>query len=85
MKVTYEPIGVNNFHNSSSIDLIVSGEKTNGICYDGQVYRISKGQSKRIEDHFCGVTDCRCPHGAVDQLNEAGTEFGIPVKWCETK
>lgn len=82
MKTSYAPTGINNFHNSAAINLNISGEKTNGTCYDGPVYRISASQAKKIQAHFCGVTDCRCAHGAVDQLNESGTEWGIRVDWC---
>ena len=80
MKITYEPIGINNFHDSPNINLIVSGETATG--FDDPVYLISKAQARRIEKHFCGITDCRCPAGAAIQLDESGTEFGIRVKWC---
>jgi len=79
MNVTYEPAGINNFHNSPAINLRESGEKSE---FDGPVYRISKRQAVRVENHFCGITDCHCAHGAVQQLNEDGTEFGIPAKYC---
>jgi hypothetical protein len=81
MKITYQPTGINNFHNSSAINLIISGEKTDG--HSGLVYRISRNQAQKISNHFCGVTDCRCPHGAAQQLNEDGTEYGIRVGYCE--
>lgn len=84
MKTNYCPTGINNFHNSAPISLIVSGDKATGITCDGDVYRISTGQAKRIEKHFCGVAGCRCAAGAVQQLNEAGTEWGIRVDWCES-
>ena len=81
VKVSYRPTGINNFHNSPTIDLVISGEVTIGI-QDAPVYRISKRQGLRIEDHFCGVSGCGCPKGGVDQLDQDGTEFGIPVDWC---
>ena len=80
-KATYLPLGINNFHNSPAIELFITGEKTSGL-QGVEVYRISKGQEKRLEKHFCGITDCRCHHGAIEQLDEAGTELGIKVDWC---
>jgi hypothetical protein len=80
MKITYQPTGINNFHNSDPINLVISGEKTEG--HSGPVYRISKGQARKIENHFCGITDCRCPHGALEQLNGNESEYGIRVGYC---
>lgn len=79
MKITYQPTGINNFHGSQPIVLVVSGEKTEG--YSGSVYRISNRQARKIENHFCGITGCGCAHGAVEQLNEEATEYGIPVRY----
>lgn len=81
MKIYYEPDGINNFHNSDGLHFIVSGQK----LYDGEdeVYVISKGQANRAMRHFCGITDCRCPAGAVRQLNEDETLWGLPVKYCD--
>ena len=79
MKITYQPTGINNFHGSQPIVLVVSGEKTEG--HSGSVYRISKGQARKIENHFCGITGCGCAHGSVEQLNEEATEYGIPVRY----
>jgi len=81
MKITYSPTGINNFHNSSDINLIISGEITEG--HSGPVYRISRGQAMKITKHFCGVIDCRCPHGAAEQLDPDGTEYGIRVGYCD--
>lgn len=80
MSITYQPTGVNNFHNSKPLNLLISGEKTEG--QNCPVYRISKSQARKIENHFCGIADCRCPHGAVEQLNESGTEYGIRPEYC---
>ena len=79
MKVSYLPTGINNFHNSDAINLVVSPATIDG----NTMYRISASQAKRIEKHFCGTSDCRCAHGAAQQLNAEGTEWGIFVKWCE--
>lgn len=79
MKVSYLPTGINNFHNSAAINLVVSPDTIEG----GTMYRISASQQKRIEKHFCGVSDCRCACGAAQQLNQEGTEWGIFTKWCE--
>ncbi len=86
MKITYCPTEpINNFHHSRPLDLIITGETTEGICCSGDVYRISTSQAAKIRKHFCGITDCRCAAGATDQLNEDGTEWGIPVRYCTTK
>lgn len=82
MKITYRPEGINNFHNSRAINLVVTGEKTESPS-GRVVYRVSAGQAARIHNHFCGISDCMCPHGAVEQLNMAGTEFGIRVGYCD--
>jgi hypothetical protein len=81
MKITYSPTGINNFHNSNPINLVVSGEKTRDYS-DREVYRISKRQAQRAMNHFCGITDCRCPHGAVVGLDQDDHEFGLPIKYC---
>jgi len=81
MKIQYYLTGINNFHNRNSINLFISGERAIGMS--GTVYRISRGQARRIADHFCGVTDCKCAHGAVEILNEDETEFGISVSNCD--
>lgn len=75
MKITYEPTGINNFHNCPPISLIVSDD-------EDDMYLISAGQQKRIQKHFCGMSDCRCAGGACQQLNQEGTVWGIYKKWC---
>lgn len=81
MRIVYEPTGINNFHNCGPITLIVKGGKE-ADSYEGPIYRINKAQAKRLENHFCGMSDCHCPKGAVIQLDPDGLEFGIPAKWC---
>jgi hypothetical protein len=78
-KITYAPTGINNFHNSRPLVLVISGREVEGDT--GMLFTISKGQAKKIERHFCGVIDCRCPAGAAIQLNEVGTLFGIRSEW----
>ena len=77
MKIKYRPEGINNFHNSASISLVV----TDPIRYEdgSQMYRISVGQRRRIERHFCGVSDCHCPHGSVQEIYP--DEYAIPAKY----
>lgn len=82
MRISYLPQGIDNFHNQGAINLIVTG-KTEETSYEGNVYVISKRQAKRIDNHFCGMSECRCPKGCVLPLDLDGEEFGIPVKWCE--
>lgn len=75
MKINYEPTGINNFHNSPPICLVISGNIDNSMGYP--LYTISKGRAKKLADHFCGIKDCRCPGGAVVELDQDGTVFGI--------
>lgn len=87
MRIQYEPTGINNFHNSSGINLIVSGELSiSKMGTDEQCYKISISQAKRIEKHFCGMKDCHCSKGAtiiqdIDRDYKV-TEYGILCKWC---
>ena len=76
-KVTYEPKF--NFHNSPPITLILDIEKTCDWAASGEVVFVSKSQMKRIENHFCGMNDCRCPKGEVQQLDAEGDHFGVPL------
>ena len=80
MKISYEPKF--NFHNQSAITLIITGKRP-GWNADGDVYYVSKRQAKRIEKHFCGMKECGCPKGEVQQLDQDGTEWGIPVHNCK--
>lgn len=80
MKITYQPTGINNFHNSNPINLVISGEKPRGIA--GLFTASATGRRSKSKKHFCGVADCRCAHGAVEQLNEGGTEYGIRLGYC---
>lgn len=80
-KITYEPTGINNFHNCAPLNLFVKGEPEDN-SYEGPIYRISKSQAGKLEKHFCGIKDCQCPKGAVIHLDADETEFGIRVKWC---
>lgn len=82
-KVSYEPKF--NFHNSSPINIVIDDEDTYEWSYSGKVYCISKAQARRIEKHFCGMSDCGCPKGDVTGLNQEGTEFGVPVKKLQLK
>ena len=83
MRVSYLPTGINDFHNSGAINLIVSADDIDTIT-GYAMYRITARQARRIEKHFCGVFGCHCAHGAVQQLDADGTECGIFVKWCQS-
>ena len=83
MKITYGPVDINNFHHAPALSLIISGKKTLSPIGDYRVYRISKNQARKIANHFCGIADCHCPHGAVEILDGNGTEYGIRAAWCE--
>ena len=81
MNVSYQPTPeINDFHNSGPITVRVN---TISWGHDSEVYLISKRQAKRIENHFCGIADCRCAGGCIQQLDPEGATFGIPVKFCE--
>jgi hypothetical protein len=76
MRITINPRGINNFHNSAPLAVRITGE----TVYAGEdvVYRISKRQAAKIEKHFCGITDCRCPRGGVVvELDQEGETFGL--------
>jgi len=82
MIITLSPIGINNFHNSTDLRVRVNENKTinSYTREDGIVYRISKRQARRIENHFCGVVGCGCPKGGVVvQLTPEGDEFGLEL------
>lgn len=80
MKIKYTPTGINNFHNCQPLQLVITGEKSEG--HSGPVYLVSAGQAAKIRDHFCGISDCCCSHGACEQLDWNGTKFGIRVAYC---
>ena len=71
-----------NFHNSEPICLIVDTDQTCEWSPEA-VYYVSKRQARKIEEHFCGMSDCRCPKGEVVQLDAEGEHWGIPVANCE--
>jgi len=77
MKIIINPKGINNFHNSPPLSVRVSGETT----YAGEekdVYKISKRQARKIEQHFCGISGCGCPQGGVVvELDPTGENFGV--------
>lgn len=77
MKISYCPTGINNFHNRNAINLII--KNYNEI--DGEMLEITKYQAWRIGAHFCGVTDCRCPAGAIVEFDPG--KYAIMKKWIE--
>ena len=81
--ITIDPSGINNFHNSEPINVRVSGEVVSAWGEDDEeiVFRISKGQARRIQNHFCGISGCSCPAGGVVvELNQERSEFGLRAK-----
>jgi hypothetical protein len=79
MKISYQPQDINNFHNVGPLNLVVGGRT---IDWSGrETYLISPRQARKINKHFCGITDCRCSGGATYELNEDRTGYGIPVKY----
>jgi hypothetical protein len=80
-KITYNPRGINNFHNADPIRILVSTIVDPDT--PAPLYLITRRQAERIARHFCGVKECRCPAGGVQQMDPDGTEYAIPVKWCE--
>lgn len=82
-RISYRPTNPSNFHNTRAILLTVSGNTDTG--YDGEpVYLITRAQADRISKHFCGIRECRCSAGAVQQMSaDAETsDYGIRVAWC---
>lgn len=59
MKVTLSPTGINNFHNAPDLTIYLKRP----LNLAGQYYPISEHQAKRIQNHFCGIKDCKCPAG----------------------
>jgi hypothetical protein len=74
MQIEYMPTW--NFHNQPSITIRVKECEPAG---DWVRYYLSPRQVRRIDQHFCGVTDCRCGSGGTTQQDEAGTVFAILV------
>jgi hypothetical protein len=70
---------INNFHNQPAITVRVKGQPE--IDAAGRtIYKISRRQARRIESHFCGVTECHCAKGGyVIGLDAEGEQFGIDV------
>lgn len=57
-----------NFHNASPIDLRVDLENT--IEWNGDdLILLTDYQSRRIEKHFCGMSDCCCGAGPLIQVD----------------
>jgi len=85
MKIKYEPKF--NFHQSPAIDLVITGKKAENF-QDEEVFTISKGQARKIANHFCGMSECRCPKGEVDEIeyeryDDKACAWGILVANCE--
>jgi len=76
-KILYRPNGINNFHNSRVIGVLVSGVPVK--TYAGELYPLSDRQSKRVKKHFCGISECRCPAGALIEYEEG--KYGLPVEY----
>jgi len=74
----YEPTGINNFHNSGPIKVRI----LDYTFHNSSVYIVSRAQAQRIKTHFCGISDCKCGQGAVQQLDPEGIEFGIEMSRC---
>lgn len=81
--VSYNPEGINNFHNCPPINLRVDTDKMDYTTgYGEALYVISASQNRRLEKHFCGMSSCECPKGGSLQLDADGTLFGIHKSWC---
>ena len=82
MKLTINPSGINDFHNRGPINIHVSEhdeEIETGQWNQITAYTISKYQAKRIENHFCGMSDCECPAGGVVSGID-GDQYWIEIK-----
>lgn len=78
MMITYKPDDRNNFHRAKPITLRVSGE-----MHEKTHYTISRYQARRVWDHFCGIRDCYCPNGGLEEITEG--QYGLDIKFCSTK
>jgi len=85
MKLTINPSGIDDFHNRGPINIKVS--EHNEVIEAGQwnqitAFTISKYQAKRIENHFCGMLDCKCPAGGVvvHYPGNSGDQYWVEIK-----
>lgn len=74
MQIIHDPSW--NFHNAPPIRVRI--RKTYQDADQGRGL-ISPRQARRINQHFCGIADCRCNSGGVRSENEYDTEFSIPL------
>lgn len=82
MQIIYQPSGINNFHNAAAVKLRVPATALlSDPIGTGDMYEISPRQARRLREHFCGITDCRCPGGAIANLNFEGTRCGVPTAY----
>jgi hypothetical protein len=59
--ILYSPIF--NFHNQPPIVLRIKGE------LDKDKIVLSNSQAKRIKKHFCGISDCHCNGGQLEEIS----------------
>ena len=87
MKLTINPSGINDFHNRGPINIVVSGHDNvieNGSWDQITAYTVSRYQAQKIEKHFCGISDCKCPAGGV-VVFYPGTSYQEDQYWIEIK
>lgn len=74
-KVTLGSTGRYNFHHVRDINIIV---KPDNIVSDsqGKYAKLTSSQLRRIQKHYCGVSDCTCGSGP-DGLEFVGPDIAI--------
>lgn len=78
MKITIRmDSGRNNFHGAGDIKILVDPEDVIQGQDGKPLYKLTKVQAKKIEKHFCGISDCRCGSGPVIEYDQDC--FGLPA------
>ena len=83
MTITVGNDGRYNFHNVSYLALRVAKENY-VYAKDGKTVisvELTPSQFRRIERHFCGISDCKCGSGPVgyEEIAEGRAVIHLPV------
>ena len=76
-KIIYKPKF--NFHAARPINLILSDWQP-----DAEIQRITPAQSRRISDHYCGVSGCSCGSAGIIDIT-GNDDDAIYTNYCEVQ
>lgn len=79
MQIIYDPGW--NFHHAAPIRVRIKHpyrDANDGTWRGG----LSPAQVRRLEQHFCGITECRCNSAGVRSDHEDDTEWSITLPRC---